>query len=85
MRGIWAAALMPFRDDLSIDEDGFRRNMDHWITDLGIDGFFIAGKQGEFYAMSVDERKRCFDMAVAACAGRAQTIMSHAPTRTWTW
>ncbi|HSF65344.1 MAG TPA: dihydrodipicolinate synthase family protein [Paracoccaceae bacterium] len=76
MRGIWAAALMPFRDDLSIDEDGFRRNMEHWITDLGIDGFFIAGKQGEFYAMSVDERKRCFDMAVAACAGRAQTIMS---------
>lgn len=76
MRGIWAAALMPFRDDLSIDEDGFRRNIDHWITDLGIDGFFIAGKQGEFYAMTVDERKRCFDMAVSACAGRAQTIMS---------
>ena len=23
MRGIWAAALMPFADDLSIDEDGF--------------------------------------------------------------
>lgn len=76
MRGIWAAALMPFRDDLSIDEDGFRANMEHWITDLGIDGFFIAGKQGEFYAMSVEERKRCFDMAVSACAGRAQTIMS---------
>ena len=42
MRGIWAAALMPFRDDLSIDEEGFARNMDHWISDLGIDGFFIA-------------------------------------------
>lgn len=76
MRGIWAAALMPFRDDLSIDEDGFRANMDHWITDLGIDGFFIAGKQGEFFAMSVDERKRCFDLAVQAADGRAQTIMS---------
>ncbi len=76
MRGIWAAALMPFRADLSIDEDGFRRNIDHWITDLGIAGFFIAGKQGEFFAMSVDERKRAFDLAVSACAGRAQTIMS---------
>ncbi|QYK41544.1 MAG: dihydrodipicolinate synthase family protein [Paracoccaceae bacterium] len=76
MRGIWAAALMPFRDDLSIDEDGFRANVDHWIGDLGIDGFFVAGKQGEFYAMSLDERKRCFDLAVDACAGRAQTIMS---------
>lgn len=76
MRGIWAAALMPFRDDLSIDEAGFRANIDHWIEDLGIDGFFIAGKQGEFFAMSVDERKRAFDLAVSACAGRAQTIMS---------
>ena len=76
MKGIWAAALMPFKNDLSIDEDGFRRNVDHWIGDLGIDGFFIAGKQGEFFSMSLDERKRSFDLAVDACAGRAQTIMS---------
>lgn len=76
MRGIWAAALMPFNDDLSIHEDGFRANMDHWINDLGIDGFFIAGKQGEFFSMSVDERKRVFDLAVSAAGGRAQTIMS---------
>ncbi|OJY33079.1 MAG: dihydrodipicolinate synthase family protein [Rhodobacterales bacterium 65-51] len=76
MRGIWAAALMPFREDLSIDEEGFRRNMDHWIEDLGIDGFFIAGKQGEFFSMSLDERKRSFDLAVEAAGGRAQTIMS---------
>lgn len=76
MRGIWAAALMPFAEDLSIDEAGFRQNMEHWIEDLGIEGFFIAGKQGEFFSMSVDDRKRCFDMAVSAAAGRAQTIMS---------
>jgi 4-hydroxy-tetrahydrodipicolinate synthase len=76
MRGIWAAALMPFKPDGAIDEDGFRANMDHWITDLGIDGFFIAGKQGECFAMSIEERKRCFDLAVSAAGGRAQTIMS---------
>ena len=76
MRGIWAAALMPFKADGSLDEAGFTANIEHWITDLGIAGFFIAGKQGEFFSMSVDERKRCFDLAVKACAGRAQTIMS---------
>ncbi|PWK76096.1 dihydrodipicolinate synthase family protein [Aminobacter sp. AP02] len=76
MKGIWAAGLMPFKDDLSIDEAGFRHNIDHWIEDLKIDGFFIAGKQGEFFSMSLDERKRSFDLAVEACAGRAQTIMS---------
>lgn len=76
MKGIWAAALMPFTDDLRMDEDAFRANMDHWIEDLGIAGFFISGKQGEFFSMSLDERKRSFDLAVEATAGRAQTIMS---------
>jgi len=76
MKGIWAAALMPFTDTHAMDEAGFRANMEHWITDLGIDGFFITGKQGEFFSMSVEERKRSFDIAVSAANGRAQTIMS---------
>lgn len=76
MKGIWAAALMPFKQDLSIDEEGFRRNLTYWADDLGIDGVFIAGKQGEFFSMSLDERKRAFDIAVSALDGRAQTIMS---------
>lgn len=76
MRGIWAAALTPFDDKGRIDEDGFRANMDTWIDDLGIDGFFIAGKQGEFFSMSLEERKRLFTLAVECTRGRAQTIMS---------
>ena len=76
LRGIWAAALCPFKPDLTIDEAAFQRNIMHWIDDLGIKGLFIAGKQGEFYAMSLDERKRCFDLAIEATRGRARTIMS---------
>lgn len=76
MRGVWAAANTPFRSDGSIDEDGYRRNVDHWVEDLGIDGLFVAGKQGEFFSMSVDERKRMFDLSVQAVGDRAQTIMS---------
>ena len=76
LKGIWAAALTPFQADMSIDEDGLRSNIAHWTRDLGIDGLFIAGKQGEFFSMSVEERKRTFDMAVSACEGHAQTIMS---------
>ena len=76
MRGIWAACLMPFDAQGQMDEAGFAANMRHWIDDLHIDGFFIAGKQGEFFAMSVAERKRSFELAVAAARGRAGTIMS---------
>ena len=64
---------MPFNADLSLNEEGFRRNLTHWADDLGIDGVFVAGKQGEFFSMSIDERKRCFDIAVSALEGRAQT------------
>jgi 4-hydroxy-tetrahydrodipicolinate synthase len=76
MRGIWAAALTPFNADGSIDEKGFCQNMEHWTQALDIDGLFIAGKQGEFYAMSIEERKRVFDLAVATCGDHASTIMS---------
>jgi 4-hydroxy-tetrahydrodipicolinate synthase len=77
MRGIWAAAMTPLHADLSIDEGGFRRNLRHWFHDLGIDGVFVAGKQGEFYALSLDERKRLCGIAVeeAKAAGR-QVIYS---------
>lgn len=76
MRGIWAAANTPFKPDGSVDEGGFRQNVDHWINELGIEGLFIAGKQGEFFSMSVDERKRMFELAVSATGDKGQTIMS---------
>lgn len=76
MKGIWAAALNPMLPDFSIDEAGLRSNIRHWVEDLGIQGLFIAGKQGEFFSMSLDERKRNFEVAVDACGGKAGTIMS---------
>ena len=76
MRGIWAAALNPFREDFSLNEEGLRANIRHWVDDLDIRGLFIAGKQGEFFSMSLDERKRNFEIAVQECDGKAGTIMS---------
>ncbi len=76
MNGIWAAALMPFTEDLRPDEEGFRENIRHWTQDLGIEGLFIAGKQGETYSMSLDERKRNFEVAAEATGDHAQTIVS---------
>jgi len=75
LKGIWAAALTPFQPDGAIDEDGFRRNLRHWVDDLGIDGVFVSGKQGEFFSMSLAERKRTFDIAVEEIGG-ARTILS---------
>ena len=77
LKGIWAAALQPFKSDLSLDEEGMRSNIRHWVEDLGIDGVFIAGKQGEYFSMTVEERKRVFEIAADAVRGTgAGTIMS---------
>src|SRR5215813_10746965 len=75
LRGIWAAAQTPFKPDRSIDEAGFRCNLRHWVDDLGIDGVFVSGKQGEFFSMSLAERKRTFDIAVEELGG-TRTILS---------
>jgi len=77
LRGIWAAALTPFRtDNLAIDEAALRRNLRHWMNDLKIDGFFVAGKQGEFFSMSLAERKRIFKITLEETHGKAGSIMS---------
>jgi 4-hydroxy-tetrahydrodipicolinate synthase len=80
MRGVWAAAPTPFRaGDLAFDEAGWRRNLRHWFGDLEIDGLFVGGKQGEFFSMSVAERKLAVEMAVEearSTSGRAQIIAS---------
>jgi len=76
MKGIWAAALNPFNNDMSLNEAGLRTNIRHWIDDLKIQGLFVAGKQGEFFSMTLEERKRNFEIAVDECAGKAGVIVS---------
>ncbi|MSQ20340.1 MAG: dihydrodipicolinate synthase family protein [Betaproteobacteria bacterium] len=77
LRGVWAATLTPFTATLALDEDGWRSNVRHWYRDLNLAGLFVGGKQGEFYAMSIAERKRSFEIAVdeARAAGSNKGVM----------
>lgn len=76
MKGLWAANLTPFTPDLAFDEAGFRRNLRHWIDDLGLGGVFIAGKQAEFFSLSLGERTRLLETAVDEAAGACGVMMS---------
>ena len=69
LRGVWAATLTPFTSDLRLDEAGWRRNLRHWYRELEISGLFVNGKQGEFYAMTLEERKRTAELAVEEKGG----------------
>jgi len=64
MRGIWAANLTPFDDALRFDEKAYRENLLHWLNDLHLGGIFIAGKQAEFFSMSITERKKMMAISV---------------------
>jgi 4-hydroxy-tetrahydrodipicolinate synthase len=67
LKGIWAATPTPFLPDLALNVSGFEKNLRHWIDALLVDGFFIGGKQGEFFSMSIAERKLLAETAVRAC------------------
>jgi 4-hydroxy-tetrahydrodipicolinate synthase len=69
-KGVWAAALTPFNPDLSVNETALRSNLEHWVHTLNLKGLFVGGKQGEFFSMSVAERKRGFELAVEVAAER---------------
>lgn len=71
-RGIWAANLTPFNEDLSFNEVGFQNNLKHWIETLKLGGLFINGKMGEFFSMSLAERKQQFQLAVDAAQSAGQ-------------
>ena len=75
-RGIFAAGMTPFSADGSPDEEGLRSNLRHWVDDLKIAGLFVNGKQGEFFSMSLSERKRQFDIVMDEVGNRCRTVMS---------
>ena len=79
-RGVWAATVTPFKEDLSLDEAGFRRNLKHWAQTLKLGGLFVSGKQGEFFSMSVAERKLTFELAVEEAAGNCGIVTSCSDT-----
>jgi 4-hydroxy-tetrahydrodipicolinate synthase len=64
MVGVWAANLTPFDTSLKLDEKAYRDNLNHWINELNLGGLFIAGKQAEFFSMSLAERKRLMALSV---------------------
>lgn len=79
-RGVWAATATPFDAQFRFDEAGFRSNLKHWIDILKLGGLFVCGKQGEFFSMSVPERKRSFELAVDAARGKAGIVTSCSDT-----
>ncbi len=67
--GIWAAIHTPFRPDGSLDLDGIRKNVSIYTEALGLKGVFFCGLMGEYWSLTLDERKLFVETLAAATRG----------------
>ncbi|MBW1961270.1 MAG: 4-hydroxy-tetrahydrodipicolinate synthase [Deltaproteobacteria bacterium] len=64
VRGIIPAIITPMTEDEELDERGFQKLVDALI-EAGVHGIFSVGTAGEFWALSVEEKKRVYHWTVA--------------------
>jgi 4-hydroxy-tetrahydrodipicolinate synthase len=69
IHGIIPAMVTPFHADESLNEDVLRQLVNHLIAG-GVHGLFPTGSQGEFYALTPDEKQRVWEIVVDEAAGR---------------
>jgi len=74
MRGIWAAIPYPFDEKGELDEKGLRRDLNRYIDELKIEGLFTGGLVGEYWTLTLEERKRGQEIIVEEVAGRVPTM-----------
>jgi 4-hydroxy-tetrahydrodipicolinate synthase len=70
VRGLWVAIPTPFSPDGALDQEALRRSVEHYIEGIGVDGIFCGGVMGEFWSMTMDERRRVHELVVDTTAGR---------------
>jgi N-acetylneuraminate lyase len=73
MEGAYSALYTPFKKDGSLNEEMVEKVIEYGIA-KGLRGFYLTGSTGEGFLLSPDERKRVFERAVKASAGRAKLI-----------
>ena len=72
-QGPMPAIVTPFDERGAIDERALQQNID-LLMDRGATGIVIGGCTGEFWAMTLDERKQLMKLGVKAMRGRGTVI-----------
>jgi dihydrodipicolinate synthase/N-acetylneuraminate lyase len=67
--GPMPSVITPYDAEGRIDEDAFLENIDLCIGH-GMTGLLVGGNSGDFWSLSVDERKRLMTLAVEGAKGR---------------
>ncbi len=76
LRGVHNFLTTPFRPDLSLDDDGLRRNVAHHASKAPAGmTMVVGGGLGELFTMDADEQRAMAAAAVAGSAGRLPVVV----------
>lgn len=79
--GIIPAMVTPLTADDCLNEPALRRLTQHLVAE-GVHGLFAVGSQGEFWALSAEEKRRVWEIVVEEAAGRAPVYAGTAAVTT---
>lgn len=68
-KGIIPAMVTPITNEGKINESALRK-LTNYLIDGGVHGLFPVGSQGEFYALTFEEKKRIIEIVVDETRGR---------------
>jgi 4-hydroxy-tetrahydrodipicolinate synthase len=75
VQGLWIAIPTPFDDaGRSVDEERLAASVEHYVEALGVDGIFCGGVMGEFWALTLAERKRVHELVADQVRGRVPVM-----------
>lgn len=72
--GVFPAVLIPFKDDYSIDEEGFRALVRWVASHEGVNGIVVNGHTGEIMTLLPEERAEAVRIAADELKGRIPVI-----------
>ncbi|MGE5587761.1 MAG: 4-hydroxy-tetrahydrodipicolinate synthase [Clostridia bacterium] len=71
--GVYPAIVTPFTKEGKIDWAGLKDNVE-FILDARVQGLVVGGTVGEFYTLTLDERKALLESVVRLVSGRAKVV-----------
>jgi 4-hydroxy-tetrahydrodipicolinate synthase len=72
--GVYPAMVTPLDQNLEIDENGLRHEVD-FLIENHVHGLVALGSSGEFPYITVDEKKRIIDIVVEQTSGRVPVVV----------
>lgn len=74
LRGVFSALCLPETADLQVDEAGLRHDIRHYIDVIKAAGLYVHGFYGNFWLLTVPERKRVMEIVADENRGRLPIV-----------